>query len=67
MVDKIAEAFSDALGTESYIAIKKEYEAKQLTDKILGILNTIFSITIGIMMFLCFFSLTASMSANLYD
>ena len=33
----------------------------------LGILNTIFSIAIGIMMFLCFFSLTASMSANLYD
>ena len=33
----------------------------------LDILNNIFAIAIGIMMFLCFFSLTASMSANLYD
>ena len=30
-------------------------------------LNTIFDTTIGIMMFLCFFSLSANMSANLYD
>ena len=33
----------------------------------LDIINAIFSTTIAIMMFLCFFSLTASMSANLYD
>ena len=33
----------------------------------LSMLNIIFSSVIVIMMFLCFFSLTASMSANLYD
>ena len=33
----------------------------------IGILDIMFSATIAIMMFLCFFSLTASMSANLYD
>ena len=31
------------------------------------IINIIFSSTIAIMMFLCFFSLAASMSANIYD
>ena len=36
-------------------------------DQVLNILDNIFAIAIGIMMFLCFFSLTASMSANLYD
>ena len=30
-------------------------------------LNTIFDCSIAIMMFLCFFSLSANMSANLYD
>ena len=31
------------------------------------IIDVIFYVTIGIMMFLCFFSLSASMSATLYD
>ena len=31
------------------------------------IIDIIFYITIGIMMFLCFFSLVASMTANLLD
>ena len=31
------------------------------------IIDYIFMVTIAIMMFLCFFSLSASMSANLYD
>ena len=30
-------------------------------------LDVIFSVTIAIMMFLCFFSLTAAMTANIYD
>lgn len=33
----------------------------------LRIIDIIFYVTIGIMMFLCFFSLVASMTANLYD
>ena len=32
-----------------------------------NIINLVFAITIAIMMFLSFFSLSASMSANLYD
>ena len=47
--------------------MKKSYLDKEKMDQVLNILNNIFAIAIGIMMFLCFFSLTASMSANLYD
>ena len=34
---------------------------------VISILDMIFEVTIAIMMFLCFFSLSANMSANLYD
>ena len=37
------------------------------TEEIVKILELVFAITISIMMFLCFFSLSASMSANLYE
>ena len=39
-------------------------------DSIAGVkkvIDYIFAVTIAIMMFLCFFSLSASMSSNLYD
>ena len=36
-------------------------------NSVLDLINIIFSMTIAIMMFLCFFSLATSMSANLYD
>ena len=67
LVDKISNAFAETFGTSTDIKIEKSYEDKQKTDQVLNILNSIFAIAIGIMMFLCFFSLTASMSANLYD
>ena len=38
-----------------------------VTKKIRVILNRVFYGLIGITMFLCFFSLSASMSANLYE
>ena len=47
--------------------MSKSYEDQEKINQVLNILNNIFAIAIGIMMFLCFFSLTASMSANLYD
>ena len=47
--------------------MSKSYEDQENINQVLNILNNIFAIAIGIMMFLCFFSLTASMSANLYD
>ena len=39
----------------------------QSTNSVLELLDTIFFIMIGIMMFLCFFALQGSMSANLYE
>ena len=66
-IDKIYNAFKEEFGASSSIEMYKAYEKKEKTDQVLNILNNIFAIAIGIMMFLCFFSLTASMSANLYD
>ena len=39
----------------------------QSQKKFKHIIDLVFSVIIGIMMFLCFFSLSASMTANLYD
>ena len=39
----------------------------QSTNSILELLDTIFGIMIVIIMFLCFFALQGSMSANLYE
>ena len=37
------------------------------TDKITNILNKVFNVIIVMTMFLCFFALSANMSANLYE
>ena len=66
-IDTIYNVFKEEFGTSSTFVLDKAYEEREKTDQVLNILNNIFAIAIGIMMFLCFFSLTASMSANLYD
>lgn len=43
------------------------YVEKEATADVSSIIDLIFMVTIAIMMFLSFFSLSASMSANLYD
>lgn len=43
------------------------YDEDETIEQINFILNTIFNIVIIITMFLCFFSLCASMSSNLYE
>ena len=47
--------------------VRVSYVDEESNENVLKIIDTIFYVTIGIMMFLCFFSLVASMSANLYD
>ena len=47
--------------------LNKAGQIDVITDKIRTILNRVFYGLIGITMFLCFFSLSASMSANLYE
>ena len=48
-------------------AAKSVYDDRQKYTTTYEILELIFSMTIAIMMFLCFFSLIASMTANLFD
>ena len=63
LVDRLAADLKKATGfswTESY------FEAQSL-ESIKQIIDYVFMVTIAIMMFLCFFSLSASMSANLFD
>ena len=44
-----------------------EYKEAESTEQVRNVIDYVFMVTIAIMMFLCFFSLSASMSANLYD
>ena len=65
LIDELAAAFEKSVGNG--VGIIKSYVQKSSMDDAVDILNVIFSSTISVMMFLCFFSLTASMSGNLYD
>ncbi len=47
--------------------VKMTYKDDESNESVLKIIDMVFYVTIGIMMFLCFFSLVASMTANLYD
>ena len=49
------------------ITATKTYEQADSTEGVKKIVDYVFMVTIAIMMFLCFFSLSASMSANLYE
>jgi len=52
---------------DSNISIYNYLDSQETLDKITLILNIIFNVIIAITMFLCFFSLSSSMSANLYE
>jgi len=49
------------------ITIYNYFDNKEAQEDITKILDWIFNVIIGITMFLCFFSLCSSMSANLFD
>ena len=63
LINRIAKDMYDATGATVIL----EYEEGEATEQVSKIIEYIFMVTIAIMMFLCFFSLSASMSANLYD
>ena len=48
-------------------SVEAVYETSANTNKLAGLLQLVFSVIIAIMMFLCFFSLSASMTSNLYE
>ena len=63
-INKLTDALQLA-STSSFIV--KTYEEDESTEKIKTILDKVFYGLISVTMFLCFFSLSASMSANLYE
>jgi hypothetical protein len=65
-------AFTSALktvvgGSSGKVSIWDANDSAEIYEKVRSILNTIFNVIIAITMFLCFFSLTSSMTANLYE
>ena len=50
-----------------YASVEKSYSQGGTTEKIANILDKVFYALISVTMFLCFFSLSASMTANLYE
>ena len=56
-------------GVESYYkwVVRYQMENPQKVEQVDNVMSMIFSAIIAITMFLCFFSLSASMSANLYE
>lgn len=65
LIDQIADEFEKELPED--VEVTKAYVDQENNEGTLQIIDIIFYVTIGIMMFLCFFSLVASMTANLYD
>lgn len=63
LIDLIAKELKQATG----LAPTLTYVQQEQTEQVTLIIDYVFMVTIAIMMFLCFFSLSASMSANLYD
>ena len=64
LIDNIS---ADLKAASTTITVTETYKAAESTEDVKNIIDYIFMVTIAIMMFLCFFSLSASMSANLYD
>ena len=65
LIGDIKETFNAQQHNE--IMVKNYFDDTDTNDTVSGILDIIFTIIIVITMFLCFFSLCSSMSANLYD
>ena len=63
LIDRIARDLKDATGLTAGLT----YEESKATSEVTTVIDMIFMGAIAIMMFLCFFALSASMTANLYD
>ena len=66
LIDEIVEALKVSIDDDS-IKVYDQYSILEKNQKALDLLDLVFYVTIGIMMFLCFFSLQASMTANMYE
>jgi ABC-type antimicrobial peptide transport system permease subunit len=70
-INRVKSALKDRLEESGFLSqdyhIRDIVEDFENLDQVQAILKVIFSFVISITMFLCFFSLSASMSANLYQ
>ena len=66
LIDKLVNSLIEAIGDET-VSVANQYSIIEGNQKALDLLDLIFYIVIGILMFLCFFSLQASMTANMYE
>ena len=66
LIDEIIEALTVAINDEK-VKVEDQYSIVEANSKALNLLDLIFYVVIGILMFLCFFSLQAAMTANLYE
>ena len=64
MGNEIVAAFKAVLGSGKVLS---DFGGDDTMDSVNLVLNLVFDITTAITMFLCFFALSASMSANLYE
>ena len=64
-IDQMVVDFKESVSPNTNVGAV--YTETKAMDSVKDIVDVTFSMTIAIMMFLCFFSLTTSMSANLYD
>ena len=65
LTDQIAKDLEDNVRRK--VTVSKTYKEVEDNNQVKKILDLIFYVAIFVMMFLCFFSLVASMSANLYE
>ena len=63
LIDRIGQALKQATGLKPTLM----YKEAESTEQVKTIIDLVFSVTIAIMMFLCFFALQGAMSANLYE
>ena len=68
-IDKLLSAIKETFSARQHneIRILNYFDDTDTNDTVKNILDIIFTIIIVITMFLCFFSLCSSMSANLFD
>ena len=66
LIDELVLKLTEAIDDPS-VDVFDQYSIEETNHKAIKLLDLVFYIVIGIMMFLCFFSLQAAMSANLYE
>ena len=66
LIDKIVSSLTTEINNTS-VMVSSQYQVIESNNKALNLLDIIFEVIIGIMMFLCFFALQSAMTANIYN